>query len=120
MPSENREGLQDSKRELRFEGVVDYWEGGLLDVGPRIGERDVIGEIEELWPWSSSSSKDREVRVTLGVEPLAEGPLWAIHGFGGTDVTPPESPEITVGDFDLLKRLYDLDGRDVILIVEDV
>lgn len=105
------------KRELKFEGEVNGWGGSLTDTSPEIGDRHVIHELEgtfgDLW-------RDRpNVRVLLGVEPLAEGPLQAMTGFGGTDVTPPDSPVIEVGGFDLLNKLHDLDGRTVVLVIEE-
>lgn len=108
------------KRVLELAGVVDAYGGGLCDVGPRIGGVDVIEAIDKRWPPSHGNRGKRDVvRVFLGVEPVAEGPLWALHGFGGTDVTPADSPEITVGDYDLIYALNDLDGREVLLVVED-
>jgi hypothetical protein len=103
-------------RELKFEGEVDAYGGGswsATDV--RIGDRDVIDEIGRTWPRSGES----QVRVMLGVEPVATGALSTYTGFGGTDVTPADPPEIMVGDIDLVARLRDLDGRTVILFIED-
>lgn len=106
------------KTALELSGTVDYYAGGLCDVGPRVGGLDVIAQIAERWPYRHGGGTPA-VKVFLGVEPIATGPVWAIHGFGGTDVTPYECPEITVGGIDLLNRLEALDGREVLLIVED-
>jgi hypothetical protein len=103
---------------LRFDGELDMYGGDRWATGPEIGGRDVIKEIENVWPYRSNHR--HQVRVTLGVEPVARGGLWAIHGWGGTEITPPDSPEITIGGFDLLDRLRNLDGRYVILIIEDL
>lgn len=103
---------------LKLEGIVQYYAGELCSVGPRIGGADLIDALDDHWPYGAGDSRPA-VKVYLGVEPVATGPLWAIHGFGGTEVTPPEWPAITVGDFSLMDRLRDLDGRHVLLIVED-
>ena len=102
-----------TKKELRLEGIVDVYGDADLFTSPIIGGQDVIGEIEKCWPHR------KKVTVYLGAEPAREGPLWTSYGFAGTDVTPPESPMIEVGDFDLLKRLRDLDGRHVLLVIEE-
>lgn len=105
-------------RRVELAGVVDIDAyDGLTDVSPHIGGRSVVGEIQrvfgdDVW-WRG------HVRVLLGVEPVAEGKLAAVHGFGGTDVTPPEAPTIEVGGVDLLERLRALDGREVLLVIED-
>lgn len=105
-----------SEAALQFSGIVEIDRGGLCDVGPRVGDVDIIEVIEGRYPYRTGHRP--QVRVFLGVEPVATGPLWAIHGFAGTDVTPYESPEITVGDYDLLERLNDLEGREVLLVIE--
>jgi hypothetical protein len=109
--------MSEPTSELRFEGVVDYEGEDWIAWSPSIGGRDVIEEIDQ---WLGPRSSRPDVRVTLGIEPLASGPLHAWHGFGGTgnDMTPMELPEITVGGTDLFQRLQDLDGREVILIIE--
>jgi hypothetical protein len=102
--------------QVRFEGVVDSHDCWGMSTGPSVDGVDVITVIRSKWP-----EKYPNVRVTLGIEPVAEGMLVAIfHGFTGTDVTPGDPPEIIIGDIDLVKNLYDLDGREVILIVEEV
>lgn len=105
--------------EIRFEGEVDGYDAMATTSFPSIGGRDVIGVLDDAF-----GTRKPNVRVTLGVEPVgvvpvAAGPLWTEYGFAGTDVTPSESPVITIGGWDLLDRLRDLDGREVILIVED-
>lgn len=103
-------------RELKFSGTLDLYSGvDFCNTGPFIAGRDVIGEIMDIWSWGH---EPHDVKVFLGVEPIAEGRLWAIHGFGGTDVTPPESPEITVGGIEIIPKLWDLDGREILLIIQ--
>jgi hypothetical protein len=100
---------------LKFEGTVDvYGGGGLFDVGPTIGDRNITEAIEATF----GAYAQPNVRVYLGIEPLATGKLYSYGGFGGTDVTPAELPEITVGDLDRLGRLHALDGRHVLLVIE--
>lgn len=108
---------ENTFRRVEIAGVVEVHAGGLCDRGPRIGEVDVVGALEHAWPYPAGG-RAPNVKVWLGVEPVKTGPLWAIHGFWGTDATPPELPEITVGDYDLIERLTELDGREVVLIVE--
>lgn len=105
-------------RQLQLSGEVDAYGGGMCTTSPEVGGRNVVSEIEEMW--GGVYPEGPHVRVLLGVEPIADGHLSALHGFGGTDVTPPESPVIEVGDIDLLDKLRDLDGRTVILIIEEV
>lgn len=107
------------RRSLLFEGEVDAYgyDTDLCDVSPTIGGRNVIGEVEVIWPWRGSGAPKPEVEVLLGVEPIATGRLWTLHGFGGTEVTPAEPPEFTVGEFDLIARLRELDGRTVALLI---
>lgn len=107
-----------TKKQLRFDGVLEYSDSWHMMSGPSIAGRDVIAEIHDMWPIVPLRSEPN-VAVTLGVEPAAQGELWAAHGFTGTDVTPGDPPEITIGDWNLLERLYDLDGREVILILEE-
>ncbi len=108
-------------RRLRLDGIVAELGGGLTETSPLIGESNVITEIDEIWGFGARS----HVRVWLGVDPEepqpeATGDLSAYHGFGGTDVTPADSPEILIGGFNLVWRLMDFDGRHVTLIIEDV
>ena len=105
-------------KRLEFSGEVDAYgyDTGLCDVSPVIGGENVVSRLQKEFGHEVFSKP--EVTVYLGAEPLKTGPLWTLHGFGGTDVTPPESPEIKVGDLDLLGELRDLDGREVVLIVE--
>lgn len=109
--------------ELRFEGVVtDLWP-------TMIGDRDVYAEVEDKWPFRDGHGKAavHTLKVMLGVEPpksgillaAAAGHLYQSPGFHGTEVTPPELPEIFIGNFELLKKLNELDGRTVLLIIED-
>jgi hypothetical protein len=105
----------DGKR-LELAGVLDLYSGSMADTGPRIGGVDVISALDERFP--RRYDERPRMKVWLGVEPVADGALWAIHGFGGTDITPARMPEITVGGLNILERLDDLDGREVLLIVE--
>jgi hypothetical protein len=106
------------KRKLELSGIVDAYgwdsQGNWPSTSPVVGGVRVIDALEETF----GAAKSR-VRVWLGVEALASGKLWTCHGFAGTDVTPAESPEISVGDIDVLDRLRDLDEREVVLIIED-
>lgn len=113
-------GTDTAAMRLELLGEVDTYGAEWPNSGPTIGGVDLIAELETRFPskpWRGTGAV-ANVRVYLGVEPVAEGPLWACHGFGGTDVTPPESPEIRVGDTDLFRWLDDLDGRVILLIVE--
>jgi hypothetical protein len=110
---------------LVLEGVVEAHGGEhICEVSPTIGGANVVSEIEELF--GRFGGAGQKARVTLGVEHApgthdgfgASGAIWSIHGFGGTDVTPYEPPEITVGGIDVLSKLYDADGKFVILEVE--
>ena len=105
-------------KRIEFSGEVDAWgyDTGLCNVSPVIGGENVVSRLQD--EWGLDVFREPEVTVYLGVEPLKTGPLWALHGFGGTDVTPPEPPEIRVGDLDLIKRLRELDEREVLLVVE--
>lgn len=108
--------------EVRFDGVLDFAGDDCVCTSPTIGGRRVIDELDEafgaVYSFATGLTVQRVVKVTLGVEPLAEGVLETATGFGGTDVTPTELPEIKVGGVDVLDHLDDLDGREVILIVE--
>jgi hypothetical protein len=110
---------------LVLEGVVEAHGGEhICEVSPEIGGVNVITEIEKMF--GTFGGAGQKGRVTLGVEHApgthggfgASGAVWSVHGFGGTDVTPYEPPEITVGGIDVLQRLYDADGKFVILEVE--
>jgi hypothetical protein len=109
------------KKRLEFSGEVDVdaWGGSqhICDVSPVIGGENVVKRLNEVFGARWGADKPN-VTVYLGVEPLKTGPLWAVHGFGGTDVTPPEGAEIEVGDFDLIGKLRDLDEREVVLVIE--
>lgn len=102
---------------IEFSGEVDAYgeDTDLTSLSPTIGGENVVSRLQN--EFRSDPFRKPEVTVYLGVEPLKTGPLWALHGFGGTDVTPPESPEIKVGDLNLIDKLRDLDGREVLLIV---
>lgn len=97
---------------LEFSGTLDSYGGGLCDVSPTIDGTNIINEINKTFP------SDENVTVYFGAEPIKEGPLWACHGFGGTEVTPAESPMIIVGDRDLIRDLNEYDGREVLLVIE--
>lgn len=107
---------------LELEGTVDFyaWDADqhICDVSPTIGGENLVTRLQDAF--GAGYTERTEVRVLLGVEPVREGPLWACHGFGGTDVTPYESPEVRVGDWDLLEDLRALDGREVLLVVEEL
>lgn len=104
--------------ELRLAGKVDAYayDARGMSADFKIGDEFVIAAIDKRFPHKWGNTQN--VRVYLGVEPVKEGPLWAEAGFCGTDVTPPDLPEIRVGDYDLLADLKKLDGREVLLIVE--
>jgi hypothetical protein len=106
---------------VEFSGELDAYgyDTDLCDYSPTIAGRNVVSELLDAFGQKWGADKP-EVVVYLGVEPVKTGPLWALHGFKGTEVTPPESPEISVGDWDLLKRLGELDGREVLLVVESL
>lgn len=107
------------KKKVEFKGVVErYGVGDLTATDVEVGGTLVIATLEE--EFGNTWARRPAVKVFLGVEPLAEGPLWTCAGFGGTDVTPPDSPEIMVGDYDLLNKLTELDEREVLLIVEEL
>lgn len=103
---------------LTLEGVVDG-DGncGLFEIGPKIGGVAVADEVSKKLGYGA-----RNVKVILMVESKrhldAEGRLSAYPGFGGTEVTPYEPPEVIVGDIHLLARLRELDGRMVCLSAE--
>jgi len=112
---------------LQFDGKVDTganW-GGVT--GVTVGGRDVIREIDQRWP--RRDRWPREIHVVLGVAAVAgrdsvitlaaDGEMTAEYGFSGSDATPAEAPRITVGRLDVLLHLRDLDGREVVLILED-
>jgi hypothetical protein len=105
-------------KRLEFSGEVDAYgyDTDLCDKSPVIGGENVVSRLQKEFGQEVFSKP--EVTVYLGAEPLKTGPLWTLHGFGGTDVTPPESPEIKVGDLDLIGELRNLEGRQVVLIVE--
>lgn len=109
------------KRELKFEGECEPYGGEWSATSPEIGGRHVINEIDAVF---GSYPQKPNLKVYLGVEPkpplCAEGETFTSTGFGGTDVTPADSPEIMVGGLDLMDKLYDLDGRHVLLIIEEV
>jgi hypothetical protein len=103
-------------RKIQFSGIVDAYGGGSWSAtDASIGGTSVIEGLERTFGIRS----DINVNVWLGIESVASGVLYAHNGFGGTDVTPPESPVIEIGDIDLINRLADLDGREVVLIVEE-
>jgi hypothetical protein len=105
-------------KRLKFSGEVDAWgyDTDLCDKSPVIGGENVVSRLQK--EFGHEVFDKPGVTVYLGAEPLTTGPLWTLHGFGGSDVTPPESPEIKVGDLDLISELRDLDGREVVMVVE--
>lgn len=107
-------------RKLELSGVVDMYpqDVHINDISPSIGGENVIVRLNETFGQDVYDKPN--VKAYLGVEPVAEGPLWALTGFGGTDVTPPELPEIRVGGLDLIDKLRELEGREVALVVTEV
>lgn len=98
---------------LEFEGKLeldDFVGSELYNLGPTINGRDVIKEIDETF-------RGKGVTVLFGIDPVAEGDVYASKGWGGTDVTPGDPPELYVGNIDLLAKLYGYDGRTVALII---
>lgn len=105
---------------LTLEGVVDaHGGGGLFEIGPRIGDVAVADAVSHRLGFGA-----KDVKVILMVEAEqhldADGKLSAYPGFGGTEVTPYEPPEVNIGDIRLLGRLQELDGRTVALSIEVV
>lgn len=100
----SQSGKNAERKRLELSGEVDSWGSrGLTNVSPTIGGVHVIDKLFETFDLRTPLERE-QVTVYLGVEPLKTGPLWAAGGFGGTDVTPPESPEIKVGDLDLVDK----------------
>lgn len=103
-------------RKVELSGIVDAYDGGSwIATDASIGGIKVVDKLEEVFGLANAN-----VKAWLGVEPVASGVLYAHTGFGGTDVTPAEAPKIEIGDIDLIDRLADLDGREVLLIVSEL
>lgn len=94
---------------LRFEGVVSYkFEGDSL----MIGGKSVLHEVMH-------TRFSDPVTVAFADERF-NGDLEAYHGLEGySEVTPGAFPEFTVGPHDLLKRLREYNGQQIILWVAD-
>lgn len=109
-------------REIQFSGALDAYGGG-LHWAPHIADRDILDEIAVMWPRKTYGIRP-SLKVFLGTQPnpnsgvQMEGDFRSCHGFGGTDVTPADPPEIKVGDIDLFAELRNHDGEVVLLIVE--
>ena len=105
-----------------IEGEVDAWNADGLSPDPLIGGKSVFGVFEKAGIDYGYRAPRQRVRVTLGIDPekqaQREGTFHSYEGFAGTDVTPPEPPEIQVGGWDVMERLRELDGRQVALLVE--
>jgi hypothetical protein len=110
-------------RELKFEGMLDCFAGHLCATGPHVEGRSIIDEVEEMWPgaWNRTGP---QLKVFLGTQPdphmgvTMDGDFYANHGFGGTDITPSDPPEIRIGDIDLMAELYKHDDEVVLIIFE--
>lgn len=99
---------------IELRGEVDAYDGWLpWDVS--------IGGVRLIEALRREGLEGQEVVVAIETRPTvteASGTLRAFEGFGGTDVTPAEAPEIAVGDADLFRRLADMDGEHVVVCVD--
>lgn len=91
----------------------------------RIGGKDLFEELHLAFDFRYGTPTP-EVKVMLGIDPQPaigevdhhEGKLDVASGFHGSEVTPPEMPEVIIGNWNLLAKLDDYDGRRVALLVE--
>lgn len=110
---------------LFLEGVVDAAGHPISDYGPMIGEMSLLPALAGAFDLRPQTPAP-EVQVMLGIEPQAAlgelagrvGKLSTYEGAPGSEVTPAEPPEILVGDWNLIEKLYEFDGRSVALNVE--
>ena len=109
-----RDRGEEAVSKLRFSGIVRL---GETDVW--IGDRAVIDEIEDVNWQAAYGSRFPLVSVCL-MDERFDGLLHAICGSPGySEYTPAEPGQLKVGDHDVFKRLRELNGRNVTLIVAD-
>lgn len=105
---------------LRMVGLVTAYDHDDLDSSPSIGGRMVVDAIVDAF-----GAERFQANVMLGVEAnvgsiRGSGDMEAWWGFTGTDVTPADPPTIHVGGLDLVEKLHELDGREVVLEVRRI
>jgi hypothetical protein len=101
---------------LELTGVVNMSGGSWSSTDVEIGGRCLITEIENFF------GSDPAVVVTLahgGDQSLYEGKSYMSTGWGGTDVTPGDPPDFTLGDINILEKLEELDGQVVHVRIEE-
>lgn len=109
-----------------LEGEVDAYASEGLWPDPTIGGKYLLEAMGKAGFNLGFGGPTSDVLVMLGVEPgggevhAGGGPLAVFPGFTGTDVTPPETLQIQVGDWNLAERLRELDGKTVAITVTEI
>ncbi len=104
---------------LEMTGVVEaYGERKGMSYFVDISGKSLHDEIERVF----GLDYEGDLVVCLahgGDESLYSGEISIYRGFTGTDVTPGDPPEITVGGVDLFAKFYELDGQIVHVRIDD-
>lgn len=107
---------------MRFEGILTPFGGRPRAVEPEIGNEGVFDQFE------ASLSHEASVKLYLGTEknpPLvAEGRMtWSVgysYGIPGYEYVHEAAPELIVGGEDVFALLEDMNGRYVVLVVDEL